>query len=127
MDVTSLFAAVWGPVLVAVGLGFFCSTEYYRKIYRDLEQGSFAVLFFGMFAMAAGIVHILIHNVWDSLPQILVSLLGWGVLIKGIICVTFPKFADRGGDWALNTKLVPAAGATILVLGVYLSWVGYFM
>lgn len=127
MDITSLFAAVWGPVLVAVGLGFFFSTQYYTRVYRDLEKESFAVLFFGMFAMATGIMHVLAHSMWDTLPQIIVSLLGWGVLIKGIICVTFPKFADQGGDWALSAKVVPAAGALILVLGVYLSWVGYFM
>jgi uncharacterized membrane protein len=127
MDITALFAAVWGPILVAVGLGFFLSTEYYTRIYRDLEKESFAVLFFGMFAMAAGIAHVLMHTLWGSLPQILVTLLGWGVLIKGVICVTFPKLADRGGDWALNANVVPAAGVICLILGVYLSWVGYFM
>lgn len=127
MELTTLLAQIWGPILVAVGLGFFFSTEYYVRVYRDLEKESFAVLFFGMFAMAGGIAHILAHNIWGDLPQIIVSLLGWGVLIKGVICVTFPKLADRGGDWALNAKVVPAAGGFALLLGAYLSWVGYFV
>lgn len=127
MDITTLLAQIWGPILVAVGLGFFFSTKYYVAVYRDLEKESFAVLFFGMFAMAAGIAHVMVHNVWNSLPQIIVSLLGWGVLVKGVICVTFPKLADRGGDWALSAKIVPAAGIIVLILGAYLSWVGYFV
>ena len=127
MEVTTFLAQLWGPILVAVGLGFFFSTKYYVKIYRDLEKESFAVLFFGMFAMAAGIAQILAHNVWGSLSEGIVSLLGWGVLLKGIICVTFPKLADFGGEWALDKKVVPAAGAIALLLGAYLSWIGYFM
>ncbi|MBY0294341.1 hypothetical protein K2Q08_03355 [Patescibacteria group bacterium] len=127
MDIiTTLLAQVWGPILVAIGLGFFFSTKYYVSIYRDLEKESFAVLFFGMFAMAGGIVHVMLHNTWTTLPQIIVSLLGWSLLIKGVICVTFPKLADRGGDWALSTKIVPAAGGISLLLGVYLSWISYF-
>lgn len=127
MDITTFLAQLWGPTLIAVGLGFFFSTKYYVSVYRDLEKESFAVLFFGMFAMAAGIAHILAHNIWGSLPQVVVSLLGWGLLLKGIICVTFPRFADRGGDWALNAKVVPAVGIITLIVGAYLSWVGYFV
>lgn len=127
MDITTLLAQLWGPILVAVGLGFFLSTKYYVTVYRDLEKESFAVLFFGMLAMAGGIAHIMAHNVWGNLPQVLVTLLGWGLLIKGVICVTFPKLADRGGDWALNAKVVPAAGGFALLLGAYLSWIGYFV
>lgn len=127
MDTTTFLAAIWGPVMIAVGLGFFFSKKYYVTIYRDLEKEFFAVLFFGMFAMAAGIAHILAHNVWDTLPQIVVTLFGWGLLIKGVICVTFPGIADRGGNWALNAKIVPAAGAgaVAVLLGAYLSWIAY--
>ncbi|MDP1624921.1 MAG: hypothetical protein Q8L64_04080 [bacterium] len=126
MELTSFFAQIWGPILVAVALGFFFSRKYYITIYRDLEKESFAVLFFGMVAMAAGIVHIMGHNVWGNLSQVVVSLLGWGLLVKGIICVTFPGLADRSGDWAIHAKVVPAAGVIALVIGAYLSWVGYF-
>ncbi len=120
-------AQVWGPVLVAVGLGFFLSGKYYARVYRDLEKAPFAVLFFGMFAMAAGIMQLLAHNVWATTPQIVVSLLGWGLLLKGVICVVVPAWADRSADWALSAKIVPAAGAFALLIGAYLYWVGYVL
>ncbi len=113
--------------MVAVGLGFFLSTKYYKRIYRDLEKDSFAVLFFGMFAMAAGIAYILAHNKWDTAPEIVVSLIGWSLLVKGIVCVAIPSVADRGADWAVSSKLIPVAGLGSLILGGYLSYVGYFL
>lgn len=125
METTTFLAQLWGPVLVAVGLGFFFSRKYYLTIYRDLEKETFGVLFFGMSAIAAGIAHVLAHNTWGNFPEGLVSFLGWALLIKGIVCTTFPVLADRGGEWALNAKIVPAAGGVALLLGAYLSWVGY--
>ncbi len=127
MDITTFLAQLWGPVLVAVGFGFFFSRKYYIRIYRDLEKDPFAVLFFGMFAIATGIAHILAHNVWDTFPQIVVSLLGWGLLIKGIVCTTFPGLADRGADWVLDAKIVSMEGGFALLLGIYISWIGYIV
>lgn len=127
MDITILLAEIWGPVMIAVGLGFFFSRPYYMQVYRDLEKDAFAVVFFGMFALASGIGHVLVHNAWDTFPQIVVSLFGWSLLVKGFVCTTFPGLADRGGDWALNSKMLPTVGSFVLLLGLYLTWVGYFM
>jgi hypothetical protein len=127
MDTTVFLAQLWGPAMIAVGFGFFFSRAYYRKLYRDLEKAPFAVLFFGMSAIVAGIAQIRLHDSWDTLPQILISLLGWLLLIKGVICTTFPGLADRGADWALDAAIVPLAGGLLILLGGYLSWIGYFV
>jgi len=126
MDITVFLAQIWGPVIIAVGIGVYTSRSYYLKIYHELENEAFAVLIFGMVALAAGIVHIQVHNLWDTLPQIVVSLLGWGLLLKGIVCTSFPRIADRAGDWWVSTKLIPVAGGFMFFLGAYLSWFGYF-
>lgn len=127
MDIaTVLLAQIWGPIMVAIGIGFFASTKFYKSVYRDLEKAPFAVVFFGMFAMAMGIIQVMVHNMWNTLPEILVSLFGWALLAKGIVCTAFPSFADKSGDWALHAKFVPAVGVAALALGAYLSWVGYF-
>lgn len=125
MDITTLLAQIWGPIMVALGLGFFFSRAIYIKVYRDLEKVPFAVIVFGMFAMAAGIVHVMVHNVWDTFPQMLVSIFGWTLLIKGVICMVFPGFADQSGNWAVSAKIVPLSGTIALVLGLYLSWFAY--
>ncbi len=127
METTMFLAQLWGPVLFAVGVGFFWSKSFYLKIYRDLEKAPFAVLFFGMAAMAAGIAQVLAHNAWETLPQVIVSLLGWGLLLKGIVCTVAPSIADKGADFAVDSKVIPAAGAVVLLIGAYLSWLGYFV
>ncbi len=116
---------LWGPVLLAVGLGFFTSRKHYLKIYRDLEKQSFAVFMFAIVAIAAGVAQIQAHNVWSTFPEIVVSILGWGLLIKGIIFAIAPRFVDQAADWEAKSKLVPLAGALMIVLGAYLTLTGF--
>lgn len=126
MDITTFLAQIWGPVIFAIALGVFVSRGYYLKIYRDLEKETLAVLIFGMVAMAAGIAQVLAHNVWNTPLEIIISLLGWGLLLKGAAFAIAPKIVDWSGDMFINSKLIPFIGAAMLVLGAYLSWVGYF-
>ncbi len=127
METTIFLAQIWGPVIFAVGLGIFVSRDYYIKIYRDLEKEKFAALVFGMMAIAAGAAHIGVHNTWGTLPEIVISFLGWGLFAKGAVLAIAPKFADKAGDWTVRSKMVPAAGGFALLVGVYLSWLGYLV
>lgn len=126
MDITIFLAQLWGPVVLAIGIGVFVSRNYYIRVYRDLEKDPLAVIVFGMIAMGAGIAQVLSHNMWDTLLQVVVSILGWGLLAKGVTFLVIPKVIDRIGDWYVRNKLLPVAGVLMLVAGGYLTWVAYF-
>lgn len=126
METTIFLAKLWGPAILAVGLGVFVSRSYYIKIYRDLEKDALAVLLFGMVAMTAGIAHILFHNVWGTFSQGFISFLGWGLFIKGTLFVVAPNFVDKAGNFWINKHLIPFAGLLTLIGGGYLTWIAYF-
>lgn len=126
MDITTFLSQLWGPVLVAIGVGIFTSPRQYTKLYRDLEKESLATLIFAGGAIAIGILQIQAHNLWNSLPQVVISIIGWGTLVKGVIFAVWPRLVDRAGDWEADSKLIPFAGIAMLVIGIYLSWVGFF-
>lgn len=127
MEMTIFLASLWGPAILAVGIGFFVSRNYYLKIYRDLERESFALLVFGLAGIATGITQVSIHNSWGSLPEVLISFLGWALLLKALVFVIKPDVADKSADWMAASKLIPAAGIVMLVVGAYLTWLAYFM
>lgn len=125
MDTTTFLAQIWGPTIAAVALGVFVSRRFYVKIYRELEKESLAVLIFGMAAIAAGIAQILFHDIWGTLPEIIISLLGWGLLLKGLLFAIVPGFVDKAGDFEAKSKLIPATGILMLIVGIYLTWYGF--
>ena len=125
MDITISLAQLWGPALLAIGIGFFTSRQYYLKIYRDLQNETLAVLIFAMAGIAAGIAQIQAHNVWGSFTEGLVSFLGWGLLLKGAVFAIMPSVVDKIGDWEADHRVVPFAGALVIIIGAYLTWFGF--
>lgn len=126
MDVTTFLASLWGPTLLAVAFGVLTNRSYYVRIYRDLEKNALTVLVLGMTAMGAGLAHVQLHTVWSTTPAVIVSLLGWGLLLKGALFAIAPTFVDKAGNAWAKRKLIPTSGALMLVVGGYLTWFAYF-
>lgn len=126
MDTTTFLAQVWGVAMFAVGLGFFTSPKYYLRIYRDLEKAPLATLVFGIGGIVGGIAQINAHNIWGTVPETVITLFGWGLLVKGAVFTVLPGWVDRAGDWEADKKITPIAGSITLAIGVYLSWIGFF-
>jgi hypothetical protein len=126
MDITTFLAQIWGPIVLAVGLGMFVSRAHYARIYRNLENEALAILVFAMAGIAAGVLQVTSHSLWGTPAQILISFLGWALLVKSVMLAIMPSAADRLGDWAANARLITLIGGVMILAGGYLSWVGFF-
>lgn len=126
-DTTIFLAQLWGPILLVLGIGIFTSRQYYKKVYRDLEQETLAVMMTAGGLMAVGIAQVLAHNVWAGIPASIVTLLGWLTLAKGLALALLPKAIDGWGNRVAASKnFFPVMGVAMAALGLYLGWVGYF-
>jgi hypothetical protein len=127
MQTTIFLAQIWGPVILAVGVGMFISREYYIKIYRDLDKETTASLLFGMVLMAVGIVSILFHNTWGTLPEFLISLMGWGALLKGVFFIVTPSTVDRMGEYWVSKNCLNISAIAAIAIGFYLTYISYLV
>ncbi len=126
MEMTMFLAGLWGPAILAIGLGVFINQGHYVRIYREVQREPFALLMFGLAGIMLGLWHVGAHNVWGTLPEIIVSLFGWGLLLKAAAFVIKPDIVDSWGNWVASSKLVPMVGVATVILGGYLSWIAYF-
>jgi hypothetical protein len=55
------------------------------------ERGHAGVFFNGMLSLMVGSIIVSLHNVWSG-PPMLVTLLGWGQVFKGLVSLTVPSF-----------------------------------
>lgn len=123
---TTFLASLWGPAILAIGIGFVTSPKYYKRLYRDLENESLSLLVLSMLLIPIGIAQITFHNSWDTLATGLISFLGWATLAKGIALAVFPKMVDRAADYEVKNGFLPIAGIIMLVIGAYLTWIAFF-
>ena len=129
MNETTMFLAqLWGPVLTILGIGILLSRPYYVSVYRNLERENLALMVTSITLMVLGIAHVLIHNAWSSLPVSIISALGWAMLVKGVVLAVFPRVVDRFGDRIVeNGNSFTFAAVAALVLGGYLTFIGYVL
>jgi uncharacterized protein YjeT (DUF2065 family) len=123
---TAFLAAIWGPTLLALGIGFLASPRYYTRLYADLDKQPLALLALSLILIPFGIIQTTFHNAWGTLIEGVVSFLGWATLIKGIMIAVFPKLIDRAAKCEVKYGVLPIAGIFMIALGVYLSWFAFF-
>jgi hypothetical protein len=84
------------------------------------------VYLFGLLDFAAGLAIVLVHNMWTLNWRVLITLIGWLLLIRGaariLITDTLIGYAK-----ALigNKRLYPVSGGVLVILGLVLCYFGY--
>jgi hypothetical protein len=125
---TSIFIAkILGPCLLVAGIGLLFNMEFYRNVMVDYAKNSFLIFFGGIIALIVGILILLFHNVWEMSWPVIITIYGWGGLIKGIWLIVFPKTVPSVTQAYQKSKgLLAVHSIIILIFGGFLTYTAYF-
>jgi hypothetical protein len=124
---TIYLAKLFGLFLLILGISMLIQRENAIFLWIALVHNAALVYVVSLVTIVAGLAVVLAHNVWSggALP-IIVTLLGWITLIKGIFALLLPR------DLAMDTFTAFAYDQYFylyvlicLVLGVYLTVAGF--
>jgi uncharacterized membrane protein len=127
---SKLIARLMGPVLLIMGLGMalglWLSPDTFNGVMKDF-MGNLAIIWLiGMLALVAGIAIINVHNLWVGDWRVLITILGWLLIIRGVSNLMFPGWVQSLGDRMMDGRAGPILGTiAMLVLGGILSAMGY--
>ncbi|HCM43521.1 MAG: hypothetical protein UY39_C0003G0015 [Candidatus Kaiserbacteria bacterium GW2011_GWC2_49_12] len=124
-EITTFLAQIIGPVTLALGVGIYVSPRYYTKMYKNLENETTAILVAAIAAISAGMVMVLVHNTWNTFPEMVISALGWIVLLKGVSLAVAPHLVENAAEKLANSGAMRFSAVLVVVLGGYLSYVGF--
>ena len=123
---TSIFIAkLIGPMLVIPGLIGLMNPGHVKAVGEEFLQSRALIFVAGAMAFVAGLVVLNTHSVWNGWPLI-ITLLGWVMLVAGVVRMGFPGIVTAMGESMLaNDTLLRVLGALQVVLGAFLMWKGY--
>lgn len=124
---TSIFIAkILGLVYIAAGLGLIFNPNHYHKVYKSFVKDPALTYLGGAMALVAGFLIVYFHNVWIKDWIVLVTILGWAALVKGVMLLVFPDTIRSFSKtmFKKHTSFV-SYGFFALILGVILSYFGY--
>ena len=130
MTTSRYIARLMGPVLLLIGIGMIMGMltegDAYSSIMKE-SIGSRALIFItGALALVAGVAVVNAHNLWVPDWRVIVTILGWLLIVRGIMNLVFPATVQTLGDRMIASHAGVLAGAAFtIVLGAILSIMGY--
>ena len=128
MDTSIFIAKLIGPILLVVGAGVLISRAAYSEAADEAIRSRALLYIFGGIGFAAGLAIVLTHNVWVWGWPVIITILGWLMMVRGALRILFPQqVADLGAKVLQSSpSLLPIGGFVVLVIGAVLSYFGYF-
>ena len=125
LSTTQILAVFIGLYMVAAGIGFLTGRGSYATLIDELRDNTALGYVTGAFVFALGAAMVAVHNLWTGPLAIVVSLVGWGALIEGVLMLAIRR------TFLGLVKVVPFTAATrvpygiaAIVLGAVLLYAG---
>lgn len=125
-DRTRMFARVLGPFMVIVDLAAVLRASDVRTMLSDFSTDSAWPWMAGAFILIAGLVVVALHQYWHGAAAIVVSVLGWLIILRAVLLLFFPETLMSLADNMIGaTGWWMAACGVAALIGVYLTYVGW--
>lgn len=120
-------AKLMGPVILLLGVSYFLKPKVYGELMSKLQKSTDFLFVWSIVEMTTGLAIILNHNYWNNLPEILISLMGWALVVEGALIMLSDKVAIKRMGKMANETWLRMGGILGIAFGGYLSYVGYFL
>jgi hypothetical protein len=125
METSKTIASFIGPTFVAIAAGLLLNLGSISAVLEPLSRNPALVLIYGIFLFVAGLAIVRFHNHWVANWSVLVTILGWLLILGGLVRILFPlRFAALTGDF-VQTSSMAVVAVVILVIGAFLSFKAY--
>jgi len=113
-------------VYLAVGVGMFLNRDFYTKLFADFCENAAVMYLGGVAALAIGFV-ILAHRGLACTHDwsMILSLIGWLALIKGVLILVFPKSMIKLTRAMLKESLFKLWAVVIIIIALALAFLGF--
>lgn len=126
METSIFFAKFIGFYLVIVLVSLLINYSRYKDILIKIATPNVTVLF-GMLSLLFGLVVVLLHNIWVWDWRVLITLVGWFSILRGVTRLFFPDWVIKMiVKFAENKIYLVVMSVVFILIGLFLLFHGYF-
>ena len=126
METSILVARILATVYLAVGIGMLFSRTYYIESIEKLLKDTTYLFLGGWIATAIGVALVTYHNLWVNDWRLLITVVSWVVLIKGVLLLAFPKWIKVFEPWFTQAGIRNYITPMVFILGFIFGWFGFY-
>jgi hypothetical protein len=126
LQASIFLAQLIGPLLLLAGVGILLNRRSLDLLADEIFRSRVFLFLFGLIDAALGLAIVLTHNVWSADWRLIITLLGWLLIVRGTARVLAPdRIKELGGRMLKNDNTVGAVLAAVTLLGLVLCYFGY--
>ncbi len=125
MQPAVFIARLVGPLFVVLGIGCLLNQTVYADMIGQAALVPVLIYLSGLMAFTAGVAMLNGWHAWTADWRIIITLLGWILVIAGIIRIVLPTLTAVVAVTIYSASSVAIAGVVVLVIGGFLSFQGY--
>ena len=119
-------AALIGPTLIALAAATLINLGSISTLVESVSHDPALVMVSGVLSFVAGLAVVRVHNHWAGDWAVLVTILGWLLLVGGLVRILFPIWlAGMAANFGQNTGFIAGEAVVSLVIGAFLSYKAY--
>jgi hypothetical protein len=121
-----MFARVLGPFLTIITVVALARAAGMRQMLSEFTASDVWPWVTGAFILAGGIAIVAFHQFWRGAAAIIISVLGWLLVVRGVLLMGFPGVFASVADRMIGATVAWAAAFVVMaVIGLYLTYVGW--
>ena len=117
---------IFSIAYLAVGIGILINRDFYKKLFEDFSENAFALYFGGIAALVIGYLILAFHNTWTKDLSVIITIVGWLALIKGILILIQPKIIVALSKAIMKKEsFLKIEAIVVIILGLAFSFLGF--
>lgn len=126
MDSTMYLAKLIGPVMLTLGLFVVFNPTRVSRMGREVLASDALLLIAGVITLPAGLAIVLSHNIWVAGWPVLITVMGWIMIVAGLARILLPGLMQSIGAVMLEKPIVTTIpGLLMASIGAFFCYQGY--
>jgi hypothetical protein len=125
MDLTTFVAQALAIVYLSIGVGMLVDKKHYKKLFDEVFKDTLGMYLGGIIALVMGFALVTYHNEWVQDWTVLITIIGWLALVKGVMLLAFPGAFLGWTKGMFKPKNLGAYAFVVLVIGLVFGYFGF--
>lgn len=126
MDLSKFLSKVLGFYLLIISFIMLSNMHQFTERVMNLVHNEPVMLLTGFFTLIIGLLMVVSHNIWQWHWRVIITVLAWMTLLKGMSILYYPQYMDKLTTYFVHdVNIAYMAAAFDGILGLILIYLGF--
>lgn len=122
MTLSTLVAKMASLAYLSAGVAAFSGKLSFQKIMKEFQKSQGLTYLSGFMALILGLILVEYHNFWVWDWTVLITIIGWVAVLKGVMLIAFPNSLSFFKNWYKNERMW---SILLIAIGILFGYFGF--